>query len=73
MVAQTELVSFATWFTASLVGHILLRLVWGATAAKVICKAKKKRREMTIMKMKRKKKRLLLRKNNNRLDFMIKI
>ena len=40
MVAQTELVSFATWFTTSLVGHILLRLVWGATAAKVICKAK---------------------------------
>lgn len=40
MVSQTDLASFATWFVASVVGHVLLRLAWGAAAPKVIGKAK---------------------------------
>lgn len=44
MVAHTELVRFASWFLVSLVGHVLLRLVWGAVAAQVIGKAKWVRR-----------------------------
>ena len=38
MVSQTDLASFATWFVASVVGHVLLRLAWGAAAPKVVVK-----------------------------------